>query len=272
MTDDALERAFRDACFGEDAEAELSSDYPAFLRARGVPPNDVDAMATAPQRLSVYRRLVRNTLEGVVFRLLPYTRARMGEAFDRSFARFLEEQGPRTHYLRDVPAEFLAWAGPRWQKDEIAGPKTRWLIDLARHELVSFLVSAAPKLAEPRATDVAIDRPLLLSSLARIERYAFAVHELAADEADQSPSERAVTLLYHRDAAFELRTMELTPLAATLLEKGPVLPLREAIAAACEAAGEAMTDETLVVIAKLLADLAERGVLLGAQDPENARA
>ena len=54
-------------------------------------------------------------------RMLPRTRARLNAAcdgrFDADFGRFLDEVGPRTHYLRDVPAEFLAWARPRWRAD-----------------------------------------------------------------------------------------------------------------------------------------------------------
>ena len=251
-----MQRAFRDACFGEDAERALA-ELRGFLEARGVDAGDVDAMMRRPQRFSIYRRLVRNTLEGVVYRLLPRTRAHMGEKLERTLERFLHERGPQTHYLRDVPAELLAWAEPQWRGD-VAG----WLVELARHELVSFQVSTAPKLAEPRAADVAIDKPLLLSSLARIERYGHAVHELG-EEPGATPAARDVALLYYRDEDFELRTLELEPLAAALLDKAPSAVLRDAIAAACEATGQPMNDDTLVAVARLLADLGERGVLLG---------
>ena len=261
MADEPLQRAFRDACLAQDAEGELG-DLRAFLEARGVAAHDVDAMTQAPQRLSIYRRLVRNSLEGVTHRLLARTRARMGAELDRSFDRFLHERGPQTHYLRDVPAEFLAWAEPRWREANVA----RWLVELARHELVSFLVTSAPKLAEPRAADVALDRPLLLSPLARIEHYAHAVHELGEDEGSPAPPARDVALLYYRDGEYELRIMELEPLAAALLQRAPKAPLQDAVAAACQATARPMSDDVLVAVARLLADLGERGVLLGSPD------
>jgi hypothetical protein len=245
MDDAELQRAIRDACFDE--------------RPR------MDAL---PPRVAVYRQLVRNTLHDVTTKLMPRTREHMGEAFDRDFFRFLAERGPKTHYLRDVPHEFVAWAAPRW-KDERRAP---WLVDLARHEIASFAVSTTPWVAEGRAEDVSLDKPLLLSSLVRIERFGHAIHEEAAP-----PPSRAVALLYYRvagsaeggtaqaqEAEHDLRILELSPLAAALLLRCDS-PLRDAIAAACAEVGGAMTDETLASIARLLADLGERGVLLGAR-------
>ena len=227
MSDDAeQQRAILRACFDEEAD-----------------------LAALPPRVAVYRRLVRNTLHGVAHKLLPRTRERMGDAFDRDLARFLAERGPRTHYLRDVPAEFVAWAAPRWTDPS--------LVDLARHEIASFAIATLPYVAEPPAEEVALDRGLLLSSLARIERFGHAVHE-------EPPTAREVALLYYRDRDHELRTLELTPLAAALLLRAEA-PLKDAIAAACEETGVAMNDETLASIARLLADLGERGVLLGAR-------
>jgi hypothetical protein len=179
----------------------------------------------------------------------------MGALFDETFARFLEERGPETHFLRDVPHEFLAWAAPVWRAQGVAP----WLLDLSRHELVSFGVSTAPHLAEARADEVTLDRPLLLSNLARLERYDHAVHE------DVTPAPaRRVVLLYYRDEEHRLEVMELSPLAGALLERAD-LPLQQAIADACNEAGVPMNDETLATIARLLADLGARGVLLGAR-------
>ena len=236
--DEALQRAIRDACFGES-----------------------ESLGDLPPRVAIYRRLVRNTLRDVASKLLPRTREQMGEDFDRDFARFLAERGPRTHYLRDVPSELVAWARARWE----AEGRAPWLVDLARHEIASFAVSTVPHLPEPRAAEVALDAPLLLASVVRIERFAHAVHEEVVP-----PPAREVALLYHRDDEHALRTLELSPLAAALLERAD-LPLREAIAAACDATRIPMNDETLASIARLLADLGERGVLLGARQAESAR-
>jgi hypothetical protein len=241
MSDEKIQRAMREAILRE---------HPDF--------------SSVPPRVAIYRRLVRNTLSDVVFKILPRTRARMNaaheDAFDDALAKFLESRGPRTHYLRDVPRELVEWATPRWNaSDDSIAP---WLVDLARHEMAWFAVATAPHVPEPRAEDVAIDKALVLSSLARIERFRFAVHEDFADDA--VPAERDVALLYYRDASHALATLELTPLAAEVLARSGT-PLGDAIARACESIGVAMNDEVLASVARLLADLGARGVLLGAQ-------
>ncbi len=233
MDDAELQSAIRDACFDDE-------------------PN----FGALPPRVAIYRRLVRNTLLGVAEKLLPRTREHMGEAFERDFARFLAERGPTTHYLRDVPHELVAWAAPRWEREG----REPWLADLARHELATFAVATVPHLPEPPAADVALDKPLLLSSLVRIERFAHAVHE-----DDAPPPARELTLLYYRDAEHAVRTLELSPLAAAVLLRAD-RPLTDAIADACEETAIPMNDETLASIARLLANLGARGVLLGARD------
>jgi hypothetical protein len=254
------------ACLGTDESFE--TDLRAFLEKHALDAADVEALLAAPQRLAVYRRLVRHNVVDVVARMLPRTRARLervapGE-FDRTFDAFLAEPSPRTHYLRDVPAEFLAWASPRWRGDARA---PRYLADLAAHELVHFAVAAAPGAHEARPLDeVALDRPLVFSDAVRLSRYAFAVHELSAELDDASePVERDVTLLAYRDDEHDVRFMELTPLAAAIVQRlvaGDILG--DAVGRACVDWGVARTSELLAETARLLADLGERGVLLGA--------
>jgi hypothetical protein len=73
-----------------------------------------------------------------------------------------------------------------------------------------------------------------------------------------------VALLAHRDATHTVRWLELTPLAAALFERlAAGLRLDEAVAAACEATDARFEADA---VASLLADLGERGVLLGARE------
>jgi hypothetical protein len=265
----ALDRALVDACLGQAAGDALVDDLPGFLASHGVASKDVEAIVHAPAHLAVYRSLVRNGLSSVVLRMLPRTRARMNAAcagrFDADFARFVDEAGPRTHYLRDVPAELFAWAKPRCQQSpEIP----EYLIDLAEHELAGFALAAAD---ETGATgfigDVALDRSLVFGGSMQLLRYAWAVHELPDDEAGRDvPERRDVHLLAYRDSAHHVRWLELTPLAATIvrkLEAGEALGA--AITGACAEYGAPTDPEA---IATLLADLGERGVLLGARAEE----
>jgi hypothetical protein len=264
---DPLERAIADACLGPRGD-ELSSDLRGFLEAHGVAPDDVEAIVDSPHGLPIYRSLVRNGLARVVGRMLARTRSRMNAAcggrFDADLARFLDAVGPRTHYLRDVPHELVGWAEPSWRADaSVPG----YLPDLAAHELTAFAVAAAEEGEEGALDEIALDKSVALSGTARLLHHAWAVHELESSEsATDEPARRDVHLLAYRDAEHAVRWLELTPLAASIVERSLARQtLGAAIADACVAhdtAPAAVTSD----VAKLLADLAERGVLRGGHD------
>jgi uncharacterized protein len=263
MTNDlALQRAIADACLNEAAGEAIALDLRGFLEAHGVAREDVEAVLQAPRRLAVYRSLVRNGLCAVVARILPRTRARMNAAcggrFDADLARFLEERGPRTRYLRDVPEELVTWAAPRWTAD----PRVpSYLRDLAVYELTCFAVASC-ETVDPPACEIAASRPLVFVESTRLLRADWAVHELGSEmTSTEEPVRRSVRLLAYRDAQHAVRWLELTPMAAAIVERlAAGESLAVAVASACEAAGTSV-DRTDV--ARLLTDLADRGIILG---------
>lgn len=254
-----LQHAFKQACFA--SEPEFDDDLRSFLAASGVAKEDAEAILAAPRRLGLYRKLIRHNIIGVIEAMLPKTQARMNAAvpgsFESSIAAFLEHEGPRTAHLRDVPSEFLAFAAPRWKKDERL---PRWLVDHAELELVDFVIGVAPRPAPPPPlADVSADLPLVFADPKKLIRLAWSVH---VDEIAQ----RDVTLLVYRDAEHRTRFLELTRLAGLILERllaGDALG--PAMVSACQSAGCALDQGVLEGAAHLLADLGDRGVLLGAR-------
>jgi hypothetical protein len=266
--EEALQRAIAEACFGAAAGEAMARDLRGWLETHGVARDDVEAILAAPPRLGVYRSLVRSGLSSIVLRMLPRTRARMNRAragsFDYDVAAFVDAVGPRTHYLRDVPAELVAWAEPRWRADARLPP---YLPDLALHELAHFAVAAAaPASSTPELAELALDRPLAFVDSMRLQRYAWAVHELSADEeATDEPARREVRLLAYRDASHAVRWLELSPLATAVLDRlAAGDALGPAVEGACAGSGVAPAS-VLPDVARLLADLGARGVLLGAR-------
>jgi len=261
----ALERAIHELAFGAEIDAGDEPAVRRWLARHEVAPEDAEAIvAGGLERLAVYRGLLRGNLYEAIEIAIPRVVARLGDVFDEYFDRFLAERGPRTHYLRDVTRELLDFCEPLWNADSRV---PAYAMDLARHENVQIEVGALetrPLGVEPGELD--LERPVRFVEATRLMRYAFAVHRLpesAEDRAD--PAHEPTALLVYRNPEHEVRYLELTPLAAAILERllaGQALG--PAITGACNDRGAAIDASVLDGTARLLADLGERGALLGA--------
>ncbi|WP_437990074.1 HvfC/BufC N-terminal domain-containing protein [Sorangium sp. So ce145] len=282
----ALERALQRSVTAPDGEA-IAADPRAWLARAGLEGPDLEAMAALPpKRLLLYRSLIRRGLTGAIRAGIPRTAARLGARFEADVARFIEAEPPRSRYLRDVAFEFVGFAAPRWAGDpEVPA----YLADLARHELAAFAAACAEQdeeagaggasgpLGDVAPGDVApgdeapgdealsLDRGARFQRAAALVRYEHAVHRLLGDaSARDVPAREPTRLLVYRDAAHDVRFLELTPLAAEIL--GRLLAgaaLGEAVVAGCAALGRPVDGPVLESTAALLSDLAERGALLG---------
>jgi hypothetical protein len=251
---------------GPEIDIADPSSVHAWLERHGVAEADREAMLDSNlQRLIVYRALVRDNLWQALSLAVPRTMARLGDVFRDYFDLFLQERGPRTHYLRDVTRELLDFCESRWRADERVAP---FIWELANHESLQIEIGAMRARApdqEPGALE--LDKSVMFIEAVKMVRYQWAVHRLSEDECDRSePVRGAVALLVYRSPEHEVRYLELTPLAAAIVE--PLLggrTLESAMHHACEAESVALNDGIVSGAARLLADLAERGVLLGAR-------
>lgn len=249
------------------AGAELDAADRAFLEVQG------------PERLLVYRKLMRATLREAVEVALPRTVARLGSAFEVHFAQYCAG-GTGSHYLRDVAVEFLDFCAQRWQPPEVPA----YLLELGRLEAAQIEVAAAPERrrllrdADARSTEarpdvdgepLALHRGVAFAPSCRLLRFRHAVHELPEDVDDRrSPLARDTILFLYRSPEHEVRYLELSPVAAALMVRLlEGAPLSRGIADACATSGVPMDELTLAGAADVLADLARRGAILGAGDP-----
>lgn len=262
----SVERVLAELTLGPPLDARSLA---ASCERHGVSEADAAALLEVLPRLAVYRELVRGNLLEAMRLSIPRTIARLGAVFDGYFDRFLVEQGPRTHYLRDVTTELLDFCEPLWGTDSRV---PAYALELARHEALHILVSALPTPPVGHvATGLSLDQGVQLSSALRLVRYHHAVHELPELEEDRSvPAPRRVSLLVYRSPEHDVRYLELSPLAYGIvwrLVQGEALgvAVREA------AAGEnvMLSEQVLAGSAQLLADLAARGVVWGARPPAN---
>jgi hypothetical protein len=261
----ALEAVFAELLLGP---APSRADLAATCREHDVSSADTLALAEGFERLLVYRDLVRATLREAVELSIPRSIARLGPLFDEYFDRFLNERAPRTHYLRDVTTELLEFCLPLWQNDERV---PAYLGELALHESLHIEVSALPALPRGHvAAPLALDQGVELSAALRLVHYRHAVHELPEAETDRSePTPRGVALLAYRSPEHDVRYLELTPLAHGIVQRllaGD--PLAQAVRGAAAEAASPLTEAVLSGAARLLADLAERGVVWGPKIPK----
>lgn len=248
------------------APERLRDDPRAWLAESGVDAADIEALAEVDRkRLLFYRKLVRRGLADSIKRQLPRTAARLGPAaWEASLEGYFNEEMPRSHYLRDVAFELVDFAAPRWAAD---ASLPAFITDLARHELLAFEVGCDPGSAEPTGLPLDLDRPARVHPAVRLRRYDHAIHRLSAElDARDAPPRAPTALLAYRDAEHEVRYLELTPLAAAVIErllKGHAL--RAAVLEACAELGQPADGPVLGSIAAVVADLEERGVVLGAE-------
>ncbi|MEZ4383148.1 MAG: DUF692 family protein, partial [Nannocystaceae bacterium] len=239
---------------------DLSTD------AAAAPPSPAERALAAmgERRLGVYRGLIRGSIHRLLDNLLPRTLARLGDAGERWVDRWLADAGPRSRILRELVDEWVAWVVPRWRAD----PQVpSYLADLVRHEAVELAVDAAPPAEDPPAMSAAFDleRGLVFDPSARLERYDHAIHRLSAAVDDRTtPPAEATALLIYRDRDHDVRFLHLTPLAAAVVEALLCgAPVRGALLDGAAAAGQPLDDAVLARMSRLLADLAERGIVRG---------
>jgi len=259
----ALEAALGELVFGAALDLTDPAAVDAFCERHALEGEDRAALEGGElERLLVYRELVRGTWKGALEAAIPRSMARLGARFDDYFERFLEQRGSTSHYLRDVTTEFLDFCADRWAEDPEVPP---YLLDLARHEALHIRVAAAAPDPSPVRPSLELHEVPHFSEAALLSRSAYAVHRLPEALEDRSePELRETALLAYRSPEHEVRYLELTPLAAAMLElwlRGETLGA--GVTRAAQAASVGVDAPLLEATARLLADLSERGALLG---------
>jgi len=260
----ALESAVCELVLGPGVNPNDPSSVEAWLARHAVSQEDAAALRGPElERLVVYRKLVQGTLREAIELGMPRAMARLGPLFDEYFARFLRERGPQTHYLRDVTVELIDFCAELWAKDARVPD---YLLELARLESLRIEIAAAPPRAHGAAfAPLDLKAGLSFSEALRLLHFAHRVHELSESLEDRSPPAAGpVHLLVYRSPDHMVRYLELTPLAAAIVERLLAgKSLEDSLIDAARALGTVLDDAALTGAANLLSDLSARGVVLG---------
>ena len=261
-----IEQCFEQLLLDAEPPFESAEELSRWLVARSVPPAGRVALADqGPQALLRYRQLARQTLSGAVQRILPRATARLGDDFEPEFGAVLERYPPSTAFLRDVAGDFVRHAEGGWSVASTSRVPN-YIAELARYELTHIELSGeqdgSPAIV---SQELALERGVVFARAVRLLPFDHAIHELSDDiDAHSAPEHRPTTLLVYRDPKHEIRYLSVSPLVASLvalLREG--VALESALKQAFEKHEQLRTAENLQHTAGLLADFAERGIIVG---------
>ena len=219
------------------------------------------------QRFRVYRRMARHRLSDVIEGSFPRLRLAL-EGLEPYLERWFDESPPRSPYIRDIAGEFAKWLS----NAELTGVPP-WLNELAAFEWATLDVQhaheeeSAEHVREIGELDFA--RPAILTPAHRILRTHYAVHRIPehAERIDGVEEAPFALCIYRDPASHEARVLELSPIAAAIIEEVRTgdRPVVDAVRAASVREGFAIDGPFVEAFSELVADLAERGVWLGAK-------
>lgn len=229
----------------------------------GAEPSEADLeLLGSRERWLVYRDLVRNRLNQVIRVALSRTRDAIGEdTFARAVDEWFSAGSPKTRYLRHIPGELAEFAIPIWQRTEAP-----WVADLAGYEITAWDIRHAPADPVP-SSEFAFDRRPVLATAVRVLRLAYPVQTKPAPGAGYEPDPTILCL--YRDRSHRPIPRKLNPLAADLLEawRAADQTVAESIQRVAAAHHTEIGPEFVEKLSALIADLIERGILLGGHSP-----
>jgi hypothetical protein len=227
-------------------------------------------LGAGDKRLLVYHEMVHARLVKTIRSFIEGASERVGENRLRAEVReWIAMPGPKSRYLRNIPAEFLAWVRPRWETDESLPP---WIAEYCDHVVAVRTIRNDPRSAgHPSDVKLELERPVVVNATTRVYRYRWAVHLLPTPLLSNSepeplglPGAGHALIGFRHPEDEQPHFFDIKPRSAHMLERllaGQTL--RDALFGACAAMGETLDDEILSVTAVTLADLVDRQVLLG---------
>ncbi|HYM85414.1 MAG TPA: putative DNA-binding domain-containing protein [Pseudoxanthomonas sp.] len=182
-----------------------------------------DPAANAPppgledRRLAIYRELFFNNIESLLSGNFPVIRKTLGDARWRVLAReFYARHRSHTPLFAEIGREFIRFLQERAQA---GSDDPGWLAEMAHYEWVELGLQIADDEAPAHDAggDLLAGVPIL-SPFAWALAYAWPVQHIGPDYQPSTPPEAPTLVLVRRDAHFEIRFAEISPLVFRLIE------------------------------------------------------
>lgn len=243
---------------------ELSESLARVCLAEEVSGDDLARLGDDPARWRLYRAMVRQRLRDAAAEALPRTLGAVGDArFDAWLARYLDRAPPRTRYVRGVAAELAVFVLSGAGDDALVDPP--WLRETLSFEAHVHAIAYAPPAEPTRVDELSMDAPAVFAPNHARLRVSHAVHR--ASPGTRPDARDCALWIYRDDVRHTVETLELSPLAADVLDalRDTGCTLTDAVTASLARHGGAASAAFIAGFADFLADLTERGVLLGSR-------
>jgi len=169
------------------------------------------------RRLRIYSELFFNNIDGLLSGNFPVIRKTLGDQRWLTLARdFYAQHRSQTPLFAEIGREFI-----RFLQDRAAAgvPDPGWLVEMAHYEWVELGLQIADDAlpAHDAGGDLLAGVPVL-SPFAWALAYAWPVQHIGPDYQPATPPATQTLVLVRRDAQFEIRFAEISPLVFRLLE------------------------------------------------------
>lgn len=170
------------------------------------------------RRMRVYNELLYNNLEGFLLACFPILRRILGKrAWGKLVREFFAEHRCHTPFFRQIPDEFVHYLQHTRGLRDTDPP---FLLELAHYEWIELVLSVSNQNLDTR--HIAADgdwlhaRPAFNPVFALLA-YHCPVHRIGPRFKPQEPGAAPTYLLVYRDTDFQVRFIELNPVAARLV-------------------------------------------------------
>lgn len=225
---------------------------------KGAPrPARVDA-----RRMRVYTEIVFNNLFAAVSACFPVAQRALGKRAWRRLVRgFFADYRASTPLFRQIPEEFLRYL-------ETCSDLPPYLWSLAHYEWIELAIASADTEVDAAMVDAETDLlqgiPVFAAAYALLS-YEYPVHRISARYKPDTALAEAVHFLVFRDAADEVRFIELNPVTARLLGllQGGELTSQQALLQLAQELAHPQPEAIVRFGIDILHDLKAQGALLG---------
>ncbi|PHS26552.1 MAG: DUF2063 domain-containing protein [Methylophaga sp.] len=171
-----------------------------------------------PRRMTIYRELFYNNIEGFIANGFPVLRQiTTDESWHAMVRDFMVKHHCKTPLFHEISREFMAYLDN--ERDLKNDPI--FIKELVHYEWVELALSVLDADVEPMVIDNNQDvlaLELKVSPLAWSLAYTFPVHQIAPDFKPHQASEQPVYLLVYRDMNDSISFLELNPVSARLID------------------------------------------------------